>query len=92
MLSRFADNNSIHIFPNPSFDKITIEWKSKSNQPSSIQLLDLTGREVMSEMVNTIKESSQTSIDISSLQTGVYILRVNNQTQSAVYKVVYDRW
>jgi choice-of-anchor B domain-containing protein len=60
--------------PNPAND--ILELRSDESV-LSIQMLDVTGREVMNEVSATPSQSKNLSIDISSLKPGVYTIRVN---------------
>jgi hypothetical protein len=48
------------------------------NQP--LQLLDVTGKLVYTEMI----QSTQSTIDVSELNQGIYFLRIGNQTKRVV--------
>ena len=62
---------SIRVYPNPASNTITIESTS-----SSIDIYDIMGRCVSSATAN----NGATTIDISRLPNGVYLLRTNNTT------------
>jgi type IX secretion system substrate protein len=60
-------DNSNKIFPNPAIDFINIATSHESN----VSMFDITGKEVLSVNINGLKK-----LDISSLKSGVYIVRV----------------
>lgn len=66
--------NSIQIFPNPSQDEITIEF-STGITPQQIIITDEFGREI--KKFNTQK--SITQLDIQSLASGIYFLKIQIQ-------------
>lgn len=61
------------VFPNPTNGLLTIQLK-EVNQPLTIQLLDLTGRVIISSSLI----SMETSIDLSNYASGEYLLNVTS--------------
>ncbi len=59
-------NNSFSIYPNPSNDKITVTHSL--NEPITLNLYDLNGRLVISQILNV----AMIDIDISYLEAGIY--------------------
>ncbi len=64
------DSKEIHVYPNPSQDKIHIENKSEVNI-TNIIITNLLGKEVKKL---AIKNSSKQTIDISELNKGIYFV------------------
>lgn len=62
------------VFPNPTNGLLTIQLK-EVNQPVTIQLLDLTGRIIISSSLNSI----ETSIDLSNYASGEYLLTITDE-------------
>ena len=60
------------VFPNPSNGCFTIETAATTASPSQMQLLDIHGRTVMSETIN----SQQHTVCDPTLRPGVYIIRL----------------
>ena len=72
----------IGISPNPTSDKVTIEWGKNgvSDSEATLTLFDMTGRQVLSQ-----KTSAETcQLDLSNLAKGVYMLTV--QSNNAIYQ------
>ena len=76
--------NSLEVFPNPAHDKIFIHLK-QNELLNEVSVYDVTGREIISEKNNF---SSLISIDVSNLNTGIYLLRVKSNKATFVTKVV----
>lgn len=75
-----TDSNKINIYPNPSSREIKIDLGDLIIH--SVEIFSLTGR-----LVKTIGYSlEQESIDISTLSSGIYFIRVNNQHQFKLIK------
>jgi rhodanese-related sulfurtransferase len=70
----------LKLYPNPATDHLTLE----SNNPlisGTLSIFDLNGKEIIKQTVKDIKSE----IDISSLSSGVYMLRLaNNQTLETI--------
>jgi hypothetical protein len=62
------------VYPNPATDYIMVEAQSFE----SVQIYDMTGRLVLT--------STESKIDVRSLETGVYFVRVNGNTTKLVVK------
>jgi hypothetical protein len=72
----------IHIYPNPATDVITIRWSTA--EPTTIEILDITGKVVWMRS----NGAPQTTIDISTLPNGVYLVRVRSASQMEVQKII----
>ena len=73
--------NSINIFPNPTSDLIVIE--SSLGKPCSIEVYDIYGKSIStSQLVN------ETTIDISVLSNGIYILEVSDGNYSYTERII----
>ncbi|MFY0673690.1 MAG: T9SS type A sorting domain-containing protein [Bacteroidia bacterium] len=70
-------NSVIEAYPNPATDKIFIKGISDI-ESASIIINDLSGRTIANISINTQNEMS---IDISSLEKGVYLLQIQSENQ-----------
>jgi len=83
-----GDNNNIinhiTIYPTPSSSQITVELSETPHKKTIISFFSISGQELISqELVD-----SKTEIDISDLHTGIYIVKVWNDKQVMVRKVI----
>ena len=69
-------NNTINIFPNPAHNQITIS--SEQLVFNNIEILDIMGRSINYQGLEPIDDFTLT-IDISTLKTGVYFIKVNDK-------------
>ena len=69
-----------NIFPNPASSVINIGFDTEVNKSLSVEIYDLQGRLVFSEITGII--NSYKTIDISQFKNGTYILLLSNSTQS----------
>jgi len=70
------DNAEINLYPNPTTGMVRVDVEGLN----SIEVIDMTGRVVMT--------SNQNSFDMSSLSNGVYMVRINTVNGNAMQKVV----
>jgi predicted esterase len=77
----FAKN--IKVYPNPTFDKITIEGMKGSNK-TNIQLFDSTGRNLYSNQ----PKSTELELDITEFAPGIYNLVISNESNKVDYKIL----
>jgi hypothetical protein len=75
--------NDIRVYPNPVKNYLNIDLRSKTGQESEIEILDMTGRSVLSETINYFDK-----IDLSSLENGIYILQVKNKDKVFSKKII----
>lgn len=70
----------IKAYPNPTNDKLNLEWKIK--EANDIAIYSLDGRKVF----NTVILSGQNSkaVDVSELNAGVYIVKIGNQSAKII--------
>ena len=72
----------VSIYPNPTNGLVTIETKNAAS--GTIEIMDLSGKIIFTE---TIK-SSVSEINMSAYATGVYFVKVKNETSSEVIKLI----
>ncbi len=75
--------SALHIYPNPSSDRIFIELPSHATSPVFLSIYDMSGRLVLSETI-----PSSGSLDIRSLPPGIYVAQVMVNDQSLSEKFV----
>ena len=82
------DNENLQSFsmsPNPVFSELNIQFP-KIISGANILIYSITGELVLS--INTRNALNSTSIDLSTLQSGIYLVRVLFENQSMVKKIV----
>jgi len=75
-----AHLEEVRVYPNPCKDVLYLEGTSPGTEYS---MRDITGREVAAG----ITSSAQTSMDVTGLNAGVYLLRLHHQGEESVRKV-----
>ncbi len=78
---------TVTVLANPFVNDIAVEFLSKSNQQVSIKLFDVAGKLVASEKWNINNGSSIKNLyKASSIERGVYILTVSDESNELLYK------
>lgn len=80
----------LNVYPNPASDKISIVFSAENEGSSEIQLLDLTGRLIQSEMLQAIEGINETSMDLSGLSKGIYMLNLVKNDKVSRIKIVLE--
>lgn len=78
----FLEKNQLTVYPNPVFDKLTIE----SSYKSQIQILNLSG-----QIIKTITAAgSVATIDVSGFARGMYFIKATNEKGVSVSKFIKE--
>ncbi|HNW89008.1 MAG TPA: M20/M25/M40 family metallo-hydrolase [Bacteroidales bacterium] len=64
---------AVNVFPNPAQGAIVIKTTDDFSQKKSVNIYDVTGRQILSV---TGMQGNENKIDVSSLQSGIYFLRI----------------
>ncbi len=84
---QFQVDNSVVIAPNPTKNNVNVNTNiNVNNKIKSIELYDVQGRVLMTQMVN----DSQTSLDISNYVNGVYFVKVNTEIGTSIEKIIKE--
>lgn len=81
--SSFNLASSLRIYPNPANNAITVD---SAKTIESIAIVNLLGQEVISKNTN----SESVTLDISSLQNGVYILKTTVEGSTATSRIIKE--
>ncbi len=83
----FTDTNAVAVSPNPSNGLFNIEIKKVSSL-INIKVVDINGKEVFSK--NNVSANELKSIDLTKLQSGIYILKVNGENINYSQKLIKE--
>lgn len=71
----------LNVFPNPATDKVNVTFEAKGGN-YTIDVIDLTGRMMSTEVVSNANGSQSIEINTSELKAGNYILTVSTEGSS----------
>lgn len=80
-------NNNIALYPNPANTELNLQLKYAKLADVSVELIDITGKVILSENVSTSISDAGYTIDVSNVPNGMYIVRVINGDQINTSKV-----
>lgn len=85
--SLFQNDDMIKVFPNPSNGLLNIAI-AKYSGTLNIELYDINGRKVFNQNMNDF--SSEKAINLQSLQSGIYLLKLEGNELSYTQKIILN--
>lgn len=79
--------NSVSIYPNPSTGNFNLNMSGLTSSTVDVNITDVSGKVVMNTSFNTVNGGLNAPINISNVEEGVYIVRVNGDS-SIVRRIV----
>lgn len=76
-----VESIDLNVFPNPATDKVNVTFEAKGGN-YTIDVIDLTGRMMSTEVVSNANGSQSIEINTSELKAGNYILTVSTEGSS----------
>ena len=77
----------VKVYPNPAHHKLFIDARSVASLTATVKLFDMKGKLLMTENINVYNNPS---IDISSLNPGIYFAEINDG--SKIYRAKFITW
>jgi len=72
----------LNVYPNPAVDVLNVQFTRQGNDVFTIDLLDVTGRQLAMIAPKQSISRVQEIIDVSAFESGIYYLRVRNKDYS----------
>ncbi len=82
--------SNVNVFPNPSADIINITLKVKSEQKVSLELVDLTGKVLLSKDLGLVQGESKQTLNINGISKGIYFVKVVSDKGTETKKIIID--
>ena len=82
------DVKDFMIHPNPTHDLSTISFKSDNRDQLDLTLIDMTGKTVHSDVIQSIPGVNLYDIDLSGLNAGIFMIRLQNTHHNWITRVV----
>jgi len=89
-VSDFNSSNGFNAYPNPVNNELNVDLFSSYTGSVEINLVDLTGRRVISTKENKVSGKGTFKYDVSDLAKGIYFLRVKEGSEIHLAKIVVD--
>ena len=89
VIDAIVDNEVLkaRIYPNPSKGQITIELNNAENKSMQIEVRDVLGKLILTEMQTII---SKNTIDLTSQNPGIYNLMIKIDNQISNFKIMIE--
>lgn len=85
-----AEGFAVEVYPNPASSIINFEFNSSSQSTATVNLMDVSGRSVISQTVNTVEGFNAGSLDLGSIAKGVYTIAITTTDGTSNVKVVVE--
>jgi PKD repeat protein len=80
-------NIGIELMPNPASDNVTLKMFSNKQETATVNLVDLSGKVVMTEILSQNKGINTSSINVSAISNGIYFVKVICSAETKVMKL-----
>lgn len=84
-------SRGLRLYPNPVEDVLTIELTLDGTKDINVRLMDMSGKQVISSTTAKQNKEVKTTIDLSDLAKGVYMIEVTDGENTAVRRLVKDQ-
>lgn len=84
-------DNSLKLYPNPTSGNLNIQWENQATGNAGVSVSDIIGHEVYNTTITLGSESGTTSIDLSNLKSGIYILSIKSEVNSFTSRLIIQR-
>ena len=85
-INSISNSNSLSVYPNPTNGIIHVMYNNITDNRTNVSLISLTGQVVLTK--NSV--SNNEMFDISNLEKGVYILKLDTNSETIYQKVVIE--
>ena len=83
--------SNINLYPNPATTSLNIHFEMTESKLVNVELMDATGRVVISQSMGTlINGSNNRTLDVSALAAGIYQIEIEIDGTTATQKVVVE--
>lgn len=86
----YALNQAITLAPNPAYDNFTLFFDFEKTTNLNINIVNMMGQSVMNQKMEQLLRGGQT-FDISHLQTGIYMVQLQDGQKSTYKKLMISR-
>ncbi len=82
---------TLNLYPNPTSNKLTVDYNSLTNEAVMINVYDVLGRQVSSETTTANEGPNTYYQDFNNLDNGMYILEITNGNVSTVKRFMMEK-
>lgn len=81
------ENNGITLYPNPNNGVFILEFNSKNSELLKLNLFNVFGQNIMSEILNSVQGHNTLPLDMSHLNSGIYWINLNSNQFNKTIKI-----
>ena len=85
-----SEATDFRLYPNPAKGNVSLFFASELNGNCKIKLVDISGREVLCKQLLNNSRTADTTLDVSSLQSGIYYVSVQTASGIATQRLVLE--
>lgn len=85
-----SSTNDITIYPNPSNGVYSILFSNKTNEKPSLEVINVLGQIVYTKILSGAGSNLTETLDLSNQANGIYLVRINNGTETIAKKIVKE--
>jgi len=78
---------TVTTFPNPTSGKLSLGWNEKADEQAAVTISDVAGRQVYQSSITMTEGTGMTSINLSSLVNGVYVINIKSASLNYTSKL-----
>ncbi|MCA6365179.1 MAG: T9SS type A sorting domain-containing protein, partial [Bacteroidetes bacterium] len=82
--------NTLQVYPNPTGGLFTVQFELSSAKDVHVEVLDVQGRKVAEQRAESVL-SYREQLDLSTAESGVYVLRIITTDGVATQRIVLQR-
>ncbi len=82
--------SSFALYPNPATSEVNVSFEITSSSNVSVQLIDITGRVVLSKNIKATKGQNLIPVSVSELNHGLYFMNVSSEGKSITKKLIIE--
>lgn len=83
-------SDAFTLYPNPSTGEFTLSFNESINGTATVTIMNTTGKQLYSQVININKAAQTESISISNISSGLYFIKVETANGISVQKLVIE--
>jgi len=88
-VGEFSQSGQFSLYPNPNNGEFTVSLRTASENVG-IEVFDIRGRAVYTQLFKNVGGVLNQSINLSSVQSGMYLVKVSSGIQTATKKIIIE--
>ncbi|MBL0341999.1 MAG: T9SS type A sorting domain-containing protein [Bacteroidetes bacterium] len=82
--------SNVNVYPNPASESTKITFSSLENSNYKVALIDLTGREILTQNGTATEGSNELNLDLSKVSKGAYMISLVNGDHASQIRLIVD--